>query len=272
MQGRLSPVVDGKIQSFPWDTWEREFKIAHELDFSLMEWTLDQECLYENPLMTDIGALRIQTLCKSNDVQVLSVTADCFMHAPFWKVFGLDQIKLKEDFLAVVSGCERLGAQILVVPLVDNGRLDNLEQEDLLVEFLQSNEYFFIKNKVRIAFESDYDSFKLARFIERLNPLVFGINYDIGNSAALGFDPQEEFLAYGKRIINVHVKDRELGGTTVQLGSGAAKFDAVFKGLSRLGYDGNFILQAARALDGDHAKKISIYRNQTLSWLKAYDF
>ena len=31
-QGRLSPPVDNKIQSFPINTWENEFKIAMKLE------------------------------------------------------------------------------------------------------------------------------------------------------------------------------------------------------------------------------------------------
>ena len=45
---------------------------------------------------------------------------------------------------------------------------------------------------------------------------------DIGNSASLGLNPLDEFEAFGDRILNVHVKDRVLGGTTVPLGLGNA--------------------------------------------------
>ena len=51
MQGRLVDQVNGKIQAFPKDNWEQEIEIAYENKFSLMEWTLDQDDLYENPLM-----------------------------------------------------------------------------------------------------------------------------------------------------------------------------------------------------------------------------
>ena len=71
--------------------------------------------------------------------------------------------------------------------------------------------------------------------------------------AAAGFDPAEEIEAYGHRILSVHVKDRVLGGSTVPLGSGNADFEAVFAALGRVRYVGNYILQTARATDGDHA-------------------
>ena len=121
-----------------------------------------------------------------------------------------------------------------------------------------------------MAFESDYKPQELERFIARLNPILFGINYDIGNSAALGFNPQEEFAAYGPRVINVHVKDRVLGGATVPLGSGSANFDAVFAALSQSNYQGNFILQTARAANGNHADTLCTYRDMTIDWLKLH--
>ena len=48
MQGRLSEVVDGKIQAFPWRLWQEEFRQAREIEIALMEWTLDQDDLYKN--------------------------------------------------------------------------------------------------------------------------------------------------------------------------------------------------------------------------------
>jgi L-ribulose-5-phosphate 3-epimerase len=53
MQGRLCEPVDGKIQAFPWRDWESEFRNAAAIDLRLMEWTLDQERLNENPLDDD---------------------------------------------------------------------------------------------------------------------------------------------------------------------------------------------------------------------------
>ena len=49
MQGRLSPMLNNKIQAFPWDNWENEIVEASRNNFSLMEWTLDDERLFENP-------------------------------------------------------------------------------------------------------------------------------------------------------------------------------------------------------------------------------
>jgi L-ribulose-5-phosphate 3-epimerase len=268
MQGRLSDLVEGRIQAFPWSSWREEFAIAQQHGFNLMEWTLDQERLYESPLLTMMGQAEIKELCQRHGLRIVSLTGDCFMQAPFWKAQGEERASLQQDFHAVAEACAAVGISIIVVPLVDNGCLENAEQEDILVTFLESEASFLASHNLRVVFESDFGPAELARFISRFDSTIFGINYDIGNSAALGFDVAEEFSAYGNRIMNVHVKDRLLGGTTVPLETGHADFKKVFTFLTAVGYTGNYILQTARASDGDHTGVLCRYHTMVTDWLK----
>jgi L-ribulose-5-phosphate 3-epimerase len=267
MQGRLSPLVGGKIQAFPASCWQEEFRNAQKLGFELMEWTLDQDKLYDNPLLTSAGQAEILELRSTCGVTVLSLTGDCFMQSPFWKAEGSERASLLQDFRAVAKACMAVGIAMMVVPLVDNGRLENRLQEDCLVDALRSESAFLSSLGVKVVFESDYEAKVLARFIARLEPALFGINYDIGNSAALGMQPALEIASYGERILNVHIKDRMLGGTTVPLGTGNADFDTVFSALGRIGYAGKYILQTARATDDGHAEVLSGYRDMAADWL-----
>jgi L-ribulose-5-phosphate 3-epimerase len=269
MQGRLSPIVGGRIQAFPWDHWRDEFRAAQNVGLRLMEWTLDQQRLGENPLLTGDGQAEIHALCARHDVAIPSLTGDCFMHAPFWKVEGTERAKLADDFRFVADACAAIGISIIVVPLVDNGRVESSAQEDVIVRHLTGLAGFLSGNGLRVAFESDYSPAELSRFIERFDPELFGINYDMGNSAAAGFDVDEELDRYGHRITNVHVKDRMRGGTTVPLGTGNVDFPRVFGGLREIHFRGNFILQTARAADGDDAGALTRYRAMTTEWLSS---
>lgn len=261
MQGRLSPIVDGKIQSFPWNTWRQEISEATSIGLNIMEWTLDQERLHENPLMSAGGQAQILELCKFYDFSIPSLTGDCFMQAPFWKVSGHDLCeKLKLDLDSILEACSKVGIRYVVIPLVDDGRLENLEQENNLANHLLAIESKLIRLGVKIIFESDFAPGDLKRFISRFSSGNFGINYDVGNSAALGFDPEIEFAAIGDRICNVHVKDRIKGGGSVPLGEGDANFEKVFELLERGGYRGNYILQAARDDGGDHLQALVQYK------------
>lgn len=268
MQGRLSPLVDGKIQAFPWNSWQQEFPAAESLGLGLMEWTLDQDRLYQNPLLTLQGQQEIRCLCQAHQLAIPSLTGDCFMQAPFWKAQGQAKAALEVDFIAIARACAEVEIQMIVVPLVDNGRLENEQQEEALLAFMLAQVDLFRELGLRIIFESDFAPAELARFIGRLPADVFGVNYDIGNSAALGYKPEEEFASYGPRIVNVHVKDRVLGGTTVPLGTGNANFSTVFRLLRDAAYGGYLIMQTARARDDDHAGALRHYMGQIEAWAK----
>jgi L-ribulose-5-phosphate 3-epimerase len=271
MQGRLSPILNGCIQAFPWSGWREEFALASTLGFDLMEWTLDQERLYKNPLLTGFGQKTIRDFSKRYGVDIPSLTGDCFMQEPFWKTSGAKSEALQNDFKAIVEACASVGIKMIVLPLVDNGGIENQFQEDALVTYLDTQKEFLARYSVKILFESDFEPENLARFIARLDSNNFGVNYDIGNSAALGFLPAKEFEAYGERIMNVHIKDRLFGGTTVPLGTGDANFDAVFSLLSGQNYRGNYILQTARAVDNNHAEVLGSYYKMSKEWVGHYE-
>jgi L-ribulose-5-phosphate 3-epimerase len=266
MQGRLSPVVDGKIQAFPWNYWQEEFPLSQSLGLELMEWTIDQDRLYQNPLMTHQGQNHIRRLSQEHRLSIPSLTADCLMQSPFWKSTGSERTALEADFTAIISACGEVGIEIVVVPLVDNGRIEDQEQEKALFSFMLDKADMFRDVGVRIVFESDFAPSKLASFIGCLPEDVFGLNYDIGNSAALGYNPEDEFACYASRILHVHIKDRLLAGPTVPLGTGNANFPTVFRLLRQADYLGYLIMQTARAKNGDHAGAISDSIVQINSW------
>ena len=73
IQGRLSPLVDGKIQAFPWDHWQDEFQVAYKHSFKIMEWTMDQDRLYENPIMSEEGRKAIEELTYKYEISIPSL-------------------------------------------------------------------------------------------------------------------------------------------------------------------------------------------------------
>lgn len=266
IQGRLSPIVNGLIQAFPWNHWKEEIKIACENEFKTMEWTLDLDRIEENPFMTEKGQREIHSLLETYGMKIPSLTGDFFMHAPYFKAEGSERERLLEILIDVIKSCGKLGVTYLIIPLVDNGSLATPEDEMALLSGLDIIRPHLEKSQVKIAFESDYPPKKLLAFINKLDQNFFGINYDSGNSAALGFDPTEEFEQFGHRVFNVHIKDRILNGTTVPLGQGNADLKKVCHHLKAIQYNGPFILQTARANDGKHLEALNLYREQLKDW------
>jgi len=264
MQGRLSPIRNGRIQSFPWGTWQEEFDIASRLSLRKIEWTIDSVDFDSNPLLTLSGRQEIICLKSLFNMEIPSVTCDYFMENPPWKS---DAGQILVGIESILSGMINIDSKILVVPLVDNSSMGFSVKISQVVEFFNPISNLLRKSGIRIAFETDLSPGPFAEFIREFDADIYGINYDIGNSASLGFDPTKEFEAYGTRIINVHIKDRLLGGTTVPLGSGNADFPLVLRCLNEWGYVGNLIMQTARADDGNHAGALNQYRDQVVRWL-----
>lgn len=268
MQGRLSPPVSGKIQAFPVKHWREEFVIAQQIDLSLMEWTIDHLQFHKNPLINESGRRDIRDLQRLHGLRILSVTADNMMQAPFWKASSASRNELMSEFLTLIDACAQIGILYIVVPLVDNGSLLCSQHEASLMDGMQAAHDHLISRGVKVAFESDFEPSRLNKFIRKL-PTEFGINFDMGNSAALGWPPAEEIRLLSDRILNVHVKDRVLGGTTVPFGSGNVEFTTVFDTLRAIDYRGLYIIQGARAADGDHIRAVSEYAKLVEGFLSA---
>ena len=76
MQGRLSPLYNNKIQSFPKYHWQNEFKKIRELKMNIMEWTLDHKEIISNPINTLEGKKEIVDLKKKYKINIDSLTGD----------------------------------------------------------------------------------------------------------------------------------------------------------------------------------------------------
>ena len=263
MQGRLSPIINNRIQQFPWNSWTNEFVLASKIDIKLIEWTIDTFKFRKNPLISINQWDKINLIMEKNNISIPSVTCDYFMENPPWKA---DLRLVKEGISSILQGMRNIKSTILVIPLVDNSSLPDSNSvkivEDLFTDLIPE----IIQNKLQIAFECDLNPGKLSEFIGKFDRNHFGINYDIGNSSSLGFNPTEEFKAYGSRIINVHVKDRKLNGTTVPLGEGDADFLEIFRLLQEENYQGNLILQTARSKEGKDTEVLVKYKKLVEDW------
>lgn len=268
MQGRLSPPIGDLIQAFPWNNWEEEFKTSARINIGLIEWTIDQDRFYENPILTSNGQQVIKDLIHTYSVYIPSITGDFLMQAPFWRFEGDKRTQHLDQIVNLIEAANKVGVYTLVYPLVDNSSLFTHSDNSIFFDNIISLSAALKKYNMRIAFEVDFNPSMVLDFISQFPCDLFGINYDIGNSASLGYDPDEEFTKYAKYIVNVHVKDRLYKGTTVPLGKGSAQIPYVFSLLQSIQYNGNYILQTARAKDSDHVGVIEQYSKYLTSLIE----
>ena len=262
MQGRLLPKYKKRYQAHPVGYWEDEFYIAKDLELDCIEFILDANDLDKNPLIYDNGINEIETIMNKTDVRVLSICADYFMKYPFHK---LNEIELDRNIKIIenlVIKSKKIGIRDIVMPCVDESRFINQTEKEKFINAILRCIELFEKNDINLSIESDLKPNELIKLVEDFNSSKVTINYDMGNSAGLGYNCIDEFKTYGHKISDVHIKDRVLYGDSVPLGDGNVNFKKIFKGLKSLNYSGPLIMQAYRDDEG-----LSVFKKQ-LYWIK----
>ena len=262
MQGRLLPKLAGRYQAHPLGQWQDEFPIASDLGLNLIEFILDYDDYELNPLMSSDGCSQIQEISHQTGVSVKTICADYFMEAPLHssnKGLASESMKVLED---LIFNATKIGITDIVLPLVDKSSVSEPDLQKKFVSVFKPIINTLDDANINVCLETDLPPIEFAELIRNLDSSKITVNYDIGNSASLGYKPAEEFLLYGRQISDVHVKDRTLGGSSVLLGEGDADFDAVLQGLQQINYNGPLILQAYRDELG-----IDIFKKQ-LDWLR----
>ena len=262
MQGRLLPKYKGRYQAHPVGYWQDEFPKASELGLNCIEFILDYNDAEQNPLMTQEGFKEIQAVCERTGVKVMSVCADYFMEAPLHSENNQKSERSIEVLQQLLKTAAELGVRDIVIPCVDQSSIQTDKVRDRFTEVLlsiipETEQYF-----VNLSLETDLNPSQFENLLTILDSPYVTVNYDIGNSAALGYDYTDELRAYGERISDIHIKDRKLGSDSVILGSGNADIPGFIEYLSHFNYQGPFIMQSYRDDEG-----ISVFKHQ-LDWLK----
>lgn len=254
MQGRLLPPREGRIQAFPAGGWEREMALAAEAGIDGIEWIYEVQGEERNPLRSDAGAARMEELQREHGIKVESLCADWFMDRPLLAVDGPERERRVERLRWLLDRASATGISRVVLPLVDASALrdDDVEALAALARSLAPD---LEAAGVELHLETSLPALEFAKLLDRIDHPQVMANYDTGNSASLGYDPREEFDAYGERIGSVHVKDRVRGGGTAPLGEGDADLELVLARLRERGWDRPLVLQVARGAEGEEVAK-----------------
>jgi len=246
MQGRLSAPSRGRIQSFPVDTWRKEFDLARQAGIACIEWIYETETDHGNPLRTTEGIDLMRQATATTGVGVFSICADYYMGDRLIDPQG----NLRESTVThlewLIGQAAHLTIRYMVLPFVDASSLRTPAERSGLFKLLERVLPAAERANLELHLETDLPPAELATIYKTVPHARLKANYDIGNSAALGFDPQEELAVIGSRLGSVHVKDRIKGGGTVPLGNGSANLPLCFRLILDAGFKGPFILQVAR--------------------------
>lgn len=271
MQGRLSPMEDDRFQSFPSTFWQDEITLASKVPLRGIEWIFDLYGIGANPLETAEGRIELLGRLDMAGINVVSICADYFMDCPLVRI-DVDLLEQRLDKLRwLISICPEMGVGRIVLPFVDASRITGRKDAENVLSALHNVLPYAAATAVELHLETDMNPGDFRSFLGEIPHPLVKVNYDSGNSSALGYLPTQEFAAYGERIGSFHIKDRLLGGGTKPLGMGNADFVSLRRSLIDIDYRGDFVLQVARACHGDELSWIKDVSVKACKWLRGED-
>lgn len=262
MQGRLLPKYQGRYQAHPPGYWREEFAKAAELGLDCIEFILDFNGAEVNPLLQPGGSDEILRATEETGVKVYTVCADYFMEAPLHHTSETVSSHSQSVLRRLLHSGKLLGLTDIVMPCVDQSSIYDSSAQERFVQRLRPLVDEAEVSQINLSLETDLAPQPFAELLARFGSPRVTVNYDTGNSAALGYDTAEELKCYGERISDIHIKDRVFGGGSVMLGNGDTQFERFFEALSFLDYQGPFIMQSYRDDEG-----VKVFQNQ-LTWIR----
>ena len=170
---------------------------------------------------------------------------------------GTINSKNVDHLIWLVKQAKQLGVVYIVLPFVDRSSLKTKLDLEKLISLLKNLLPQIESLGVELHLEADLIPTEFRKVFEKVNHPLLRMNYDIGNSASLGYDVDEEMKEVGPYLGSVHIKDRLFQGGTVLLGTGNADLSRSFKWFSDLNYKRWYVLQAARSKEGEEVTYIA---------------
>ena len=246
MQGRLSPMINDNIQAFPLKNWEKEFYIASEIGYELIEWVLDLTDIKENPLLSKDGRKKINNCITESGILVPSVCCDYFVDFQLTSTNFQKQMESFGMLFQLIRICPEVGIKDIEIPLIASSSINTKHKKEVIIHLLNDLVPLLEEYDINLLLETDLQPKEIEKLFSNFISDRIMLNYDTGNSAYWGFNPEDELPIYGNKIGNIHIKDCTPKKYSVNLGTGNVDFDKTFKLFKKMNYSKDFILQAVR--------------------------
>tara|TARA_B110000211_G_C14026947_1_gene530318 strand:+ start:492 stop:1271 length:780 start_codon:yes stop_codon:yes gene_type:complete len=247
VQGRLLKPVEGNIQEFPKNEWEKEFGIIGELGLTHIEWIITNKSFYEGVIDLKISDYKDK---------ISSITCDNLITSDIFKSSFLEkQLKPICDW-ALKNGVNKIS-----IPLLEDSTITPQNKRkffDIIIS------YGLLYPELEFHFEMESD-WGISLELVKSSPNFYLI-YDTGNITSCGFDHSEWIKNCIPYIRNVHLKDRTKKPIrTVKPFTGDTNFNLIFDKLKYFDYNGLYTLQLARGKDGEEIittkEHIKLFKN-----------
>ena len=203
VQGRLSPQIGSIYQYFPVDNWQNELMEAKKIGLNNIEWIVSD---LSNPIFNSNFLKIILINLKKNKINISSMSLDYLMKEPLYSQKIEDVNWLIKKLNAIST---KLGKIRLNIPIEEISGIFNSYQVIKVIKnlkILKKN----LSKKFLISLETDMSPKNLHILLNKKELRGIGVNIDIGNIDANGYDIKEYFLCLKKLIYGVHIKNRGL--------------------------------------------------------------
>ena len=231
LQGRLSPPVGTHIQEFPED-WHAELSVAKANGFSHMEWIVTKDSFATNPVFSeDVSSYSISSICADNLVDE-RISEHEYLY---------------NNLIPVCLAAILNDIELVTIPLLEESAMEDPATRKTFADLMTAIAQMY--PQLKFCFECELGIDETKEILER-HPNFF-LTYDTGNITSYGLSHEEYIEKLGHRIMNVHLKDRTLGGVTMPPSHGDTDFKLIFKLLRKIGYNGVYTMQTAREQAGE---------------------
>jgi sugar phosphate isomerase/epimerase len=232
-QGRLS---DSKLlQNYPKD-WKREIFIAKYLSYSHIEFFLEDNKNNSNPFWLKKERNKMKSLLNKNFKSKKFLLCDNYLIKN-----NLYSLKTSRYLKKILMNLKDFNQSKLILPL-NNFYFNDIER---LTSYL--NKIFRYKSsKIEISFEVDTHTKLIKNFFKLLKIKNCGITFDTGNIFVQKKSISKTFKSIKNVINHLHIKDRDIFGKNVELGTGLINFKKFFDILKKEKYINTITLETFR--------------------------
>ena len=259
VQGRLTKSPQGRLQWFPQESWQEEFKIASHIGINYIELIAEVQHNSDNPLWSEEGIQEISQLVNENNLKLHALCNDYIVEHSL-----ISDNEVVNQNLNLIEQAEKLNIEKYIMPLLDSSQL-TLENMNKYIDPIRTIAETAHGKGIVTCLETILKGNELIKLLDVIDrPFVMAV-YDTGNMVALGRDLPQDIRLLGDKIAHVHIKDKNNHNQNVLLGTGLVNFSEVFYALRDVGYDGPFTFETTR---GSNPIKTAVYNMNLVEFFK----
>ena len=224
--------------------YEEVIRKAGEVGFDGVE--LDVGAGYEeNMLWRQDGRAKIGRLLSDAGLELASVCLGTFWTYSFASPDASVRERAQAFTKDAIRWCAELGAKVILLPITPGADGESQESarrmwiEELRKVAPTAEEHGICLAAENVGRGSGRTADALLEIVDGVDSPCVQVYYDFGNGMALAGDPAAEIRKLGKRIVQVHAKDR--GGE--YMGEGNVNMKDVRAALREIGYDRYLVLE-----------------------------